>query len=155
MGEVSDIETSQAESAGDVTTNCSNSEYRVRTDTIRNPRGAVADLHPSTPSGTPVPPTPIRRICVAPYRNMSGESKLPCDVRKIKFRLFTDQLSRTFSWPIYAYGTAELFLKRSHRYTRLLRWLSFWGLVLPVFIGGVVTGFGSTSAVVPWRDTKS
>lgn len=43
---------------------------------------------------------------------------------------------------IYAHGTAEVFLKRSRLYAWLLRALSFWSLVLPIFIGGIVIGFG-------------
>ena len=44
---------------------------------------------------------------------------------------------------IYAYGTGEVFLKRSRRYTTLLRALSFFGIVIPLLIGGVVLGFGT------------
>jgi mobilome CxxCx(11)CxxC protein len=45
-----------------------------------------------------------------------------------------------------AFGTGELFQKRSRRYTTRIQWLSFSGLVLPLFIGGVVIGFGPKTA---------
>ena len=45
-----------------------------------------------------------------------------------------------------AFGTGELFQKRSRRYTTRIQWLSFSGLVLPLFIGGVVIGFGPEAA---------
>lgn len=41
-----------------------------------------------------------------------------------------------------AFGTGELFQKRSRHYTKCVQWLSFSGLVLPLFIGGMVIGFG-------------
>jgi mobilome CxxCx(11)CxxC protein len=44
---------------------------------------------------------------------------------------------------IYAYGTGQVFLKRSRKYTRLLQALSFFGIVVPLLIGGVVLGFGT------------
>ena len=44
---------------------------------------------------------------------------------------------------IYAYGTGEIFLKRSRTYTSLLRALSFMGIVIQLLIGGVVLGFGT------------
>lgn len=47
---------------------------------------------------------------------------------------------------IYAHGTGELFLKRSLKYTKLLRALSFFGIVVPLLIGGVVLGFGTHGA---------
>ncbi len=43
---------------------------------------------------------------------------------------------------VHAYGTGTLFLTRSRLYTRLLRALSFLGIVVPLLIGGVVLGFG-------------
>jgi mobilome CxxCx(11)CxxC protein len=47
---------------------------------------------------------------------------------------------------IYAYGTGELFLKRSRRYANLLQGLSFFGIVVPLLIGGVVLAFGTQAS---------
>jgi mobilome CxxCx(11)CxxC protein len=44
---------------------------------------------------------------------------------------------------IHAYGTGQIFLRRSRRYTRLLQALSFFGIVVPLLIGGVVLAFGT------------
>lgn len=44
---------------------------------------------------------------------------------------------------IYAYGTGQIFLKRSRKFTKLLQALSFFGIVVPLLIGGVVLGFGT------------
>jgi mobilome CxxCx(11)CxxC protein len=44
---------------------------------------------------------------------------------------------------IHAYGTGEIFVRRSRTYTSLLRALSFMGIVIPLLIGGVVLGFGT------------
>jgi mobilome CxxCx(11)CxxC protein len=47
---------------------------------------------------------------------------------------------------IYAYGTGQVFLKRSRKYTKLLQALSFFGIIVPLLIGGVVLGFGTEGA---------
>ncbi|MBS1826338.1 MAG: hypothetical protein JST93_13530 [Acidobacteria bacterium] len=49
------------------------------------------------------------------------------------------------SWnrAVYAYGTGELFLRRSLHYTKLLQALAFFGIIVPLLIGGVVLGFGT------------
>lgn len=44
---------------------------------------------------------------------------------------------------IDAYGTGQIFLRRSRKYTGLLRALSFFGIIVPLLIGGVVLGFGT------------
>ncbi len=44
---------------------------------------------------------------------------------------------------IYAYGTGQIFLRRSRTYAKLLQALSFFGIVVPLLIGGVVLGFGT------------
>jgi len=50
---------------------------------------------------------------------------------------------------LYAFGTAEVFLRRSHQYTRRLQALSFFGLVVPLLIGGIVLGFGTSGSYLP------
>jgi len=61
--------------------------------------------------------------------------------------LRTDATDRVCSdcWnrAIYAYGTGQIFLKRTRKYTKLLQALSFFGIVVPLLIGGVVLGFGT------------
>lgn len=61
--------------------------------------------------------------------------------------LRSDATDRTCSdcWDraLYACGTGELFLKRSRRYTKWLQALSFFGIIVPLLIGGVVLGFGT------------
>lgn len=47
---------------------------------------------------------------------------------------------------IYAYGTGQIFLKRSRLYTKLLQGLSFSGIVFPLLIGGVALGFGTDAS---------
>ena len=44
---------------------------------------------------------------------------------------------------LYAYGTATAFQKRSQKYKKQLRWLSFAGIVFPLIIGSLVLGFGT------------
>lgn len=44
---------------------------------------------------------------------------------------------------IDAFGTGQIFLQRSLKYTRLLRALSFFGIIVPLLIGGIVLGFGT------------
>jgi mobilome CxxCx(11)CxxC protein len=39
-----------------------------------------------------------------------------------------------------------VFLRRSRKYTRLLQALSFFGIIVPLLIGGVVLGFGTKEA---------
>lgn len=54
-------------------------------------------------------------------------------------RICTDCWNRA----INAFGTGQIFLNRSLKYTRLLRALSFFGIIVPLLIGGVVLGFGT------------
>jgi mobilome CxxCx(11)CxxC protein len=62
----------------------------------------------------------------------------------------TDQICRDcWDRAIYAYGTAEIFLRRSRRYRELLRALAFVGTVVPLLVGGFVMGFGLQSAYLP------
>jgi mobilome CxxCx(11)CxxC protein len=44
---------------------------------------------------------------------------------------------------IYAYGTGHIFLRRSRKYTKLLQALSFFGIIIPLLIGGVVLAYGT------------
>src|ERR1700730_2737109 len=44
---------------------------------------------------------------------------------------------------MYAHGTAEIFLRRIHKYRGLLRALAFVGIAVPLVIGGIVLSFGS------------
>lgn len=63
----------------------------------------------------------------------------------------TDKLCRDcWARALYAYGTAHIFLARSNRYARLLRALSFAGIVVPLLIGGIVLGFGTQGAYLGW-----
>jgi mobilome CxxCx(11)CxxC protein len=56
----------------------------------------------------------------------------------------TDRVcSECWNRGIHAHGTGALFLKRSRKYTKLLQALSFFGIVVPLLIGGVVIGFGT------------
>jgi mobilome CxxCx(11)CxxC protein len=56
----------------------------------------------------------------------------------------TDRLcSDCWNRAIYAYGTGQVFLKRSGKYTKLLQALSFFGIIVPLLMGGVVLGFGT------------
>lgn len=56
----------------------------------------------------------------------------------------TDQICQDcWNRAINAYGTGQIFLKRSLKYTRLLQALSFFGIVVPLLIGGIVIGFGA------------
>jgi mobilome CxxCx(11)CxxC protein len=52
------------------------------------------------------------------------------------------------SWDraLHAYGTAEIFKKRVRRYRRLIRALTFMGIIVPALIGGVVIAFGTDAA---------
>lgn len=47
-----------------------------------------------------------------------------------------------------AYGTGQLFLKRSQKYNALLRALSFVGIGVPLLVGAVVLAFGSNSQLL-------
>jgi mobilome CxxCx(11)CxxC protein len=51
----------------------------------------------------------------------------------------TDQICKE-AWDraLYAYGTAKIFLERSRRYRRKIRWLAFIGIAGPVLIGVMV-----------------
>lgn len=50
--------------------------------------------------------------------------------------------SECWNRALYAHGTAQVFLARSERYKRKLRWLAFVGIAGALLIGGIVTGFG-------------
>jgi mobilome CxxCx(11)CxxC protein len=64
--------------------------------------------------------------------------------------LRTDATDRVCSdcWnrAIYAYGTGQIFLRRSLKFTKLLQALSFFGIIVPLLIGGVVLGFGTNGS---------
>jgi mobilome CxxCx(11)CxxC protein len=56
----------------------------------------------------------------------------------------TDSLcQQCWDLALYAFGTASAFQKRSQKYKRWLRWLSFAGIVFPLMIGGLVLSFGA------------
>lgn len=56
---------------------------------------------------------------------------------------------------LYAFGTASAFQKRSQKYKRRLRWLSFAGIVFPLMIGGLVLSFGNGSIYLHCDPTAS
>lgn len=59
----------------------------------------------------------------------------------------TDRICRDcWNRALYAYGTGQIFLKRSRRYTKLLQALAFFGIVVPLLIGGIVLGFGTKAS---------
>jgi mobilome CxxCx(11)CxxC protein len=51
---------------------------------------------------------------------------------------------------IYAHGTAQIFIRRSNKLKRRLRWLSFFGLAGVVCIGAIVTLFGIGAPSLSW-----
>ena len=55
------------------------------------------------------------------------------------------------SWKlaIYAFGTAVIFQKRGRRYRALIRALTYFGIAVPLLIGGVVLGFGLQATFLP------
>ena len=62
----------------------------------------------------------------------------------------TDRISSDcWERALYAYGTATIFLKRSRKYKRLLQWLGFVGIIVPLVIGGAVLGFGLQASYLP------
>ncbi len=48
-----------------------------------------------------------------------------------------------------SYGTARIFEKRARRYKNLLRSLDFLGIIVPVFVGGIVLSFGTNLSLLP------
>jgi mobilome CxxCx(11)CxxC protein len=62
----------------------------------------------------------------------------------------TDRISSDcWERALFAYGTATIFLKRSRKYKRLLQWLGFVGIIVPLVIGGAVLGFGLQASYLP------
>jgi mobilome CxxCx(11)CxxC protein len=50
---------------------------------------------------------------------------------------------------IHAWGTAVIFQKRSRYYRGLIRGLTYVGIGVPVFVGGLVSGFGLQASFLP------
>lgn len=49
-----------------------------------------------------------------------------------------------------AFGTGFIFEQRARRLRRLLRWLTFLGIAVPVTVGGVVLSFGTKPELLPY-----
>ncbi|MEI2610110.1 MAG: mobilome CxxCx(11)CxxC protein [Candidatus Promineifilaceae bacterium] len=50
---------------------------------------------------------------------------------------------------LYAYGTAYIFEQRAQRFSKLLKRLTFLGLVVPAAIGSIVLSFGVQTSYLP------
>jgi len=51
---------------------------------------------------------------------------------------------------VYCFGTAYVFERRSKAYKRLLQWLTFLGLAVPLAVGGIVMSFGVDLPYTAW-----
>jgi len=50
---------------------------------------------------------------------------------------------------LQAFGTAHIFELRARKYSRLLRWVAFVGLVVPLVVGGFALSYGASFVALP------
>jgi mobilome CxxCx(11)CxxC protein len=50
----------------------------------------------------------------------------------------------------YAFGTHRIFDQRARKLQLYRTWITFLGIITPLFVGGVVLSFGTESKVLPW-----
>jgi mobilome CxxCx(11)CxxC protein len=60
-------------------------------------------------------------------------------------------LTREDCWvrALQAFGTAHIFELRARKYSRLLRWVAFVGLVVPLVVGGFALSYGASFVALP------
>lgn len=66
----------------------------------------------------------------------TGESERPQDA-------IVAQRSDCWNRAINAFGTGEIFRRRSQKYTKRIQLLTFLGIVVPILVGAVVLSFGT------------